>query len=130
MAVQKSQVVRLKKVFLSDLDSWSKVLDEEASAWIRSIMSFYELDNNIIFGKDSGKATNYLVQNKIFIDSDLRDNSIKVSKDGRTVGEWKSVVIKTKIDEDGSPFAEISADIWSVKDNPKQTETKLKGKSK
>jgi hypothetical protein len=130
VAVQKSEVVRLKKVFLSDLDSWNKVLDEEASEWIRSIMSFYELDNNIIFGKDSGKATNYLVQNKIFIDSDLRDNSIKVSKDGQTVGEWKSVVIKTKIDEDGSPFAEISADIWSVKDNPKQTETKLKGKSK
>ena len=130
MAVQKSQVVRLKKVFLSDLDSWSKVLDEEASAWIRSIMSFYELDNDIIFGKDSGKAINYLVQNKVFIDSDLRDNSIRVSKDGQTVGEWKSVTIKTKIDEDGSPFAEISADIWSVKDNPKQTDTKLKGKSK
>lgn len=130
MAVQKSQVVRLKKVFLSDLDSWSKVLDEEASAWIRSIMSFYELDNDIIFGKDSGKAINYLVQNKVFIDSDLRDNSIRVSKDGQTVGKWKDVVIKTKIDEDGSPFAEISADIWSVKDNPKQTDTKLKGKSK
>jgi len=130
VAVQKSQVVRLKKVFLSDLDSWSKVLDEEASAWIRSIMSFYELDNDIIFGKDSGKAINYLVQNKVFIDSDLRDNSIRVSKDGQTVGEWKSVTIKTKIDEDGSPFAEISADIWSVKDNPKQTDTKLKGKSK
>ena len=130
MAVQKSQVVRLKKVFLSDLDSWSKVLDEEASAWIRSIMSFYELDNDIIFGKDSGKSINYLVQNKVFIDSDLRDNSIRVSKDGQIVGKWKDVVIKTKIDDDGSPFAEISVDIWSVKDNPKQTDTNLKGKSK
>jgi len=123
-------VVRLRKVFLSDLDSWKKVLDEEASTWIRSIMSFYDLDNDIIFGKDPGKAVNYLIQNKVFIDSDLRDNSIRVSKDGQTVGEWKSVAIKTKIDEDGSPFAEISADIWSVKDNTKQTDTKLKGKSK
>lgn len=130
MAVQKDQVVRLKKVFLSDLDSWSKVLDEEASAWIRSIMSHYNLDNDIIFGKDPGKAINYLIQNKVFIDSNLRDNSIRVSKDGQTVGEWKSVLIKTKIDEEGSPFAEISVDIWSVKDNPKQTDTKLKGKSK
>ena len=121
---------RLKKVFLSDLDAWSKVLNEEASIWIRDIMSYYNLDNDIVFGKDPGKATNYLVQNKIFIDSDLRDNSIRVSKDGQTVGEWKSINIRTKIDEDGSPFAEISVDAWSVKDNQKQPDTKLKGKPK
>lgn len=123
-------MVRLKKVFLSDLDSWSKVLNEEASIWIRDIMSYYNLDNDIVFGKDPGKATNYLIQNKIFIDSDLKDNSIRVSKDGQIVGEWKSIVIKTKIDEDGSPFAEISVDVWSVKDNQKQPDTKLKGKPK
>ena len=123
-------MARLKKVFLSDLDAWSKVLNEEASIWIRDIMSYYNLDNDIVFGKDPGKATNYLIQNKIFIDSDLKDNSIRVSKDGQTVGEWKSVTIKTKIDEDGSPFAEISVDVWSVKDNQKQPDTKLKGKPK
>ena len=123
-------MARLKKVFLSDLDSWSKVLNEEASIWIRDIMSYYNLDNDIVFGKDPGKATNYLIQNKVFIDSDLKDNSIRVSKDGQNVGEWKSVTIKTKIDEDGSPFAEISVDVWSVKDNHKQPDTKLKGKPK
>jgi hypothetical protein len=123
-------VARLKKVFLSDLDSWKKVLDEEASTWIRDLMLYFDLNNDIIFGKDPGRATNYLVQNKVFIDSDLRDNSIRVSKDGQTVGEWKNIVIKTKIDEDGSPFAEISVDIWSVKDNQSQPDTKLKGKPK
>lgn len=123
-------MARLKKVFLSDLDSWKKVLDEEASTWIRDLMLYFDLNNDIIFGKDPGRATNYLVQNKVFIDSDLRDNSIRVSKDGQTVGEWKNIVIKTKIDEDGSPFAEISVDIWSVKDNQSQPDTKLKGKPK
>jgi len=123
-------VATLKKVFLSDLDSWKKVLDEEASTWIRDLMLYFDLNNDIIFGKDPGRATNYLVQNKVFIDSDLRDNSIRVSKDGQAVGEWKNIVIKTKIDEDGSPFAEISVDIWSVKDNQSQPDSKLKGKPK
>lgn len=121
---------KLKKVFLSDLDSWTKVIDEEITIWIKSITSFYELDNNIIFGKDPGKAVNYLVQNKTFIDSNLKNGSVRISKDGQIVGEWKNMVIKTKFDEEKSPFAEISVDIWSVKDNAKQADIKPKDKSK
>jgi len=110
-------VVYLKKIFLSDLDSWNEVLEEETSTWIRSIISPLNLDNSIIFGKDSGKAVSYLVQNKLFIDLNVRDRSIKVLKDGLLIGEWKKPLIKTKLDEDGLPFVEISVDIWSVKDN-------------
>jgi hypothetical protein len=120
----------LKKVFLSDLDSWNRVLDEETSSWIRSIILFYKLNPEIVFGKDPGKATSYLIQNKMFIDSNLKDGSIRVSKDGQIVGEWKNIIIKTKIDEDKSPFAEISVDIWSVKDKLDQQDNKPKGKSK
>ena len=123
-------MVRLKKKFLSDLDSWNKVLEEEASSWVKSVILFFELDSEIIFGKDSGRATSYLIQNKIFIDSDLRNGSIRISKDGQVVGEWRNIVIKTKIDEDGLPFAEISVDVWSVKDNQTKSDSKPKGKSK
>jgi hypothetical protein len=123
-------VDELKKIFLSDLDSWNRVLDEETSSWIRSIILFYELDPTIVFGVDTGKATSYLIQNKISIDSKLKDRSLRVSKDGQVVGEWKDVVIKTKVDEYGSPFAEISVEIWSVKDKPNQQDNKPKGKSK
>ena len=130
MAVQKNQVVRLKKIFLSDLDSWSKVIEEETSSWIKSVMSFVNLNNDIIFGKDPGSAVNYLIQNKVFIDQDLKNGSVRISKDGQTIGEWKSISVKTKVDDDGSPFAEISVDVWSVKDNPKQSDNKTKGSSK
>lgn len=111
-------MVYLKKVFLSDLDSWNEVLEEESSNWVRSIILPFNLDNSIIFGEDSGKAVSYLIQNKLFIDFNIKDKSIKISKDGLLVGEWKRPIIKTKIDEDGQPFVEISVDIWSVKDKP------------
>lgn len=108
----------LKKKLLSDLDSWNKTLEEESSEWIKSIIAFFNLDQSIVFGKDPGKAVSYLVQNKFFIDYNIKDGSIKVSKDGQTIGEWKSPSVKTKIDDDGSPFAEISVDVWSVIDKP------------
>jgi hypothetical protein len=113
-------VDRLKKVFLSDLDSWNKVLDEESSNWVRSIIKHVGLDQDIVFGKDSGKAVSYLVQNKTFIDFNIKNSSIRISKDGQTIGEWKDIIVKTKV-EDGSPFAEISVDVWSVKDKPQST---------
>lgn len=111
---------RLKKVFLSDLDSWNKVLEEESSNWVRSVIRHIGLDQDIVFGKDPGKAVSYLVQNKTFIDFDIKNSSIRISKDGQTIGEWKDIIVKTKV-EDGSPFAEISVDVWSVKDKPQST---------
>lgn len=111
---------RLKKVFLSDLDSWNKVLEEESSNWVRSVIKHIGLDQDIVFGKDPGKAVSYLVQNKTFIDFDIKNSSIRISKDGQTIGEWKDIIVKTKV-EDGSPFAEISVDVWSVKDKPQST---------
>ena len=109
---------QLKKIFLSDLDSWNKTLEEESSEWIKSVTSFYQLDNSIIFHKDSGKAVSYLIQNKFFIDYNIKSSSIKLLKDGQLVGEWKSPSVRTKIDEDGTPFAEITVDVWSVIDKP------------
>ena len=130
MAIQKNKVDELKKKFLSDLDSWNKTLEDESSEWIKSIISFFEMDHSIVFGKDPGKAVNYLIQNKFFIDYNIKDRSIKVSKDDQMIGEWKNISIKTKIDEDGDPFAEISVDVWSVIDNHVQPDKKSKGKSK
>jgi hypothetical protein len=123
-------VDRLKKVFLSDLDSWNKVLEEESSNWVRSVIRHIGLDQDIVFGKDPGKAVSYLVQNKTFIDFDIKNSSIRISKDGQTIGEWKDIIVKTKV-EDGSPFAEISVDVWSVKDKPQSTgKEKSTGKNK
>ncbi len=119
MAVQKNKVDELKKVFLSDLDAWNKTLEEESSEWIKSLVNFFELDQSIVFGKDPGRAVNYLIQNKLYIEYNIKDSSIRVLKDGQTIGEWKKPSVKTKIDEDGLPFAEISVDVWSVIDNPK-----------
>lgn len=120
----------MKKVFLSDLDSWNKVLEEESSNWVRSVIKHIGLDQDIVFGKDPGKAVSYLVQNKTFIDFDIKNSSIRISKDGQTIGEWKDIIVKTKV-EDGSPFAEISVDVWSVKDKPQSTgKEKSTGKNK
>jgi len=113
-------VVRLKKIFLSDLESWNKVLNEESSEWVRLVIKHVGLDENIVFHNDKGKAVSYLVQNKTFIDFNIGNSSIRISKDGQTIGEWKDIIIKTKI-EDGSPFAEISVDVWSVKDKIQST---------
>ena len=120
----------MKKKFLSDLDSWNRTLEEESSEWIKSIIAFFKMDQSIVFGSDPGKAVNYLIQNKFFIDFNVKDKSIKVSKDGQTIGEWKNIIIKTKIDDDGNPFAEISVDVWSVTDNSKQADIKSKDKYK
>lgn len=109
-------MVRLKKIFLSDLESWNKVLEEESSNWVKSVVSHFDLDLKIVFGPDSGKAVSYLIQNKFFIDYTIKDGSIRISKNGQVVGEWKNVLVKTSIDEDRSPFAQISVDVWSVKD--------------
>jgi len=123
-------VDRLKKVFLSDLDSWNKVLEEESSNWVRSVIKHIGLDQDIVFGKDPGKAVSYLVQNKTFLDFNIKNSSIRISKDGQTIGEWKDIIVKTKV-EDGSPFAEISVDVWSVKDKPQSTvKEKSTGKNK
>lgn len=113
-------MVRLKKIFLSDLESWNKVLNEESSEWVRLVIKHVGLDENIVFHNDKGKAVSYLVQNKTFIDFNIGNSSIRISKDGQTIGEWKDIIIKTKI-EDGSPFAEISVDVWSVKDKIQST---------
>lgn len=113
-------MVRLKKIFLSDLESWNKVLNEESSEWVRLVIKHVGLDENIVFHSDKGKAVSYLVQNKTFIDFNIGNSSIRISKDGQTIGEWKDIIIKTKI-EDGSPFAEISVDVWSVKDKVQST---------
>ena len=109
---------KLKKIFLSDLDSWNKTIEEESSSWVKSLISHFNLDESIVFGEDPGKATSYLIQNKFFIDFNIRKRSIKISKDGRMVGEWKEPIIKTKIDEEGLPFIEISVETWSVIDKP------------
>ena len=123
-------MVRLKKIFLSDLESWNKVLDEESSEWVRSVIKHVGLDENIVFHNDKGRAVSYLVQNKTFIDFNIKNSSIKISKDGQTIGEWKDIIIKTKI-EDGLPFAEISVDVWSVKDKIQSTgKEKSTGKNK
>lgn len=123
-------MVRLKKIFLSDLESWNKVLDEESSEWVRSVIKHVGLDENIVFHNDKGRAVSYLIQNKTFIDFNIKNSSIRISKDGQTIGEWKDVIIKTKI-EDGSPFAEISVDVWSVKDKIQSTgKEKSTGKNK
>ena len=123
-------MVRLKKVFLSDLDSWNKVLEEESSNWVRAVITHIGLEENIVFHSDKGKAVSYLVQNKTFIDFDIKSSSIRISKDGKIIGEWKNISVKTKI-EDGSPFAEISVDVWSVKDKIQSTvKQKSTGKNK
>ena len=123
-------MVRLKKIFLSDLESWNKVLNEESSEWVRSVIKHVGLDENIVFHNDKGRAVSYLVQNKTFIDFNIKNSSIRISKDGQTIGEWKDVIIKTKV-EDGSPFAEISVDVWSVKDKIQSTgKEKSTGKNK
>lgn len=105
----------MKKVFLSDMDSWNKVLEEESSRWVHDIVLFCGLNKEKVFGKDTGIAVQYLVQNKTFIDYNIKDRSIRISKDGSVIGEWKVPFIKTKI-EDGNPFIEITVDAWSVKD--------------
>lgn len=123
-------MARLKKVFLSDLDSWNKVLEDESANWVRSVTTHVGLEEKIVFHNDKGRAVSYLVQNKTFIDFDIKNSSIRISKDGKTIGEWKNVSVKTKI-EDGSPFAEISVDVWSVKDKLQSTvKEKPTGKNK
>jgi len=123
-------VVRLKKIFLSDLESWNKILNEESSEWVRSVIKHVGLDENIVFHNDKGKAVSYLIQNKTFIDFNIKNYSIRISKDGQTIGEWKDIIVKTKV-EDGSPFAEISVDVWSVKDKTQSTgKEKSTGKNK
>ena len=80
-------MVRLKKVFLSDLDSWNKVLEEESYNWVKEVILSIGLNPVIVFAEDKGLAVDYLVQNKTFIDYDLKTSSIRMSKDGHTIGE-------------------------------------------
>ena len=105
----------MRKVFLADFDSWTKVIDAESSKWVKSIIIHAKLDDAIVFGADTGKAVEYLTQNKTFINFDQRTSDIRITKDTQLIGEWKNQSVKTKV-EDGSPFVEISADIFSVKD--------------
>ena len=97
------------------MDSWNKVLEEESSKWVKSLILFCGLSEEKVFNKDTGAAVEYLVQNKTFIDYNIKNYSIRMSKDGSIIGEWKVPFIKTKI-EDGNPFIEITVDAWSVKD--------------
>lgn len=97
------------------MDSWNKVLEEESYRWVKSIVLFCDLKEERVFDRDTGAAVEYLVQNKTFIDYNIRDKSIRISKDGSVIGEWKVPSVKTKI-EDGNPFIEITVDTWSVKD--------------
>ena len=123
-------MARLKKVFLSDLDSWNKVLEEESYNWVKEVILSIGLNPSIVFAEDKGLAVDYLVQNKTFIDFDLRTSSIRMSKDGHTIGEWKAPSFKTKIDS-GVPFIEISVDVWSVKDKTQpENKEKSTGKNK
>ena len=109
----------MKKIFLSDLDSCNKIQEEEASEWVRAVILAIGLDEKIVFGHNKAKAVEYLIQNKVFIDFNIKNKSIKITKDGQTIGEWKDILVSTKI-EDGIPFAEITVDVWSVIDK-KQT---------
>ncbi len=104
-----------RKTFLSDLDSWNQVLEEESSSWVKDMVSLYNLDEKIVFGKDPGRAIDYLIQNKLYIEYNLKNKGIKILKDKNIVGEWKIASILTKIDAEGSPFVEIIVDILSVK---------------
>lgn len=104
-----------QKIFLADLDSWSKVIEEESAQWVRGIITHAKLDKNMVFSLDKGKAVEYLVQNKTSIDFNIKTGAIKIHKDGQLIGEWKNQVIHTKI-EDGSPFVEITVDVFSVKE--------------
>lgn len=115
----------MKKIFLSDLDSWNRVIEEESSAWVKELIIFAKLDQKIVFGPSKGAAVEYLINEKTHIDFDIRTSSIKIQKDGVIIGEWKTPIISTKIDNDGRPFAEISVDTWSIKDKP-NTESKIK----
>ena len=110
----------MKKIFLSDIDSWNKVIQEESSEWVKSIIIYLGLEESIVFGEDKGKAVDYLIQNKTFIDFNIKNSSIKISKEGKLIGEWKDIAVRTKVDKD-TPFAEISVDIWSVKDKTQST---------
>lgn len=125
MAVQENKVAFLKKIFLSDIDSWNKVLEEESSEWVRSVIKYVGLDDKIAFSSDKGKAVDYLVQNKTFVDFNIKNSSIKISKEGQLIGELKDVAFKTKV-ENGSPFVEISVEVWSVKDKPQKNKMENK----
>lgn len=105
----------VRKIFLADLDSWNKVIEEESTRWVSGILTHAKLDTNMVFSLDNGKAVEYLVQNKTSIDFDIRTRAIKIHKDGQIIGEWKNQEVRTKV-EDGSPFVEISVDVFSVKE--------------
>lgn len=105
----------MRRVFLADIDSWNKVIEEESTQWVRGIIIHAKLDENMVFSLDKGKAVEYLTQNKTSIDFDSRTGSIKISKDGQIIGEWKAQEVHTKV-EDGSPFVEITVDVFSVKE--------------
>jgi len=105
----------MKKIFLADLDSWNKVIEEESTQWVSGIITHAKLDTNMVFSLDKGKAVEYLVQNKTSIDFNVKTRAIKIHKDGQIIGEWKNQEVRTKV-EDGSPFVEISVDVFSVKE--------------
>ncbi len=104
-----------RKTFLSDLDCWNQVLEEESSLWVKDIISHYNLDEKIVFGKDSGKAIDYLIQNKFHIEYNLKNKGIKILNNKNIVGEWNVASIVTKVDDEKNPFVEIAVDILSVK---------------
>lgn len=116
----------MKKIFLSDLESWNKVLEEESTIWVRSIIVSADLDEKIVFGANKGAAVEYLVGKKTYIDFDIKTSSIKIQKDGEVIGEWRNPSVSTKIDELGTPFAEISVDILSGKDKQSAIMGKMK----
>lgn len=62
---------------------------------------------------------------KIFIQYDQRDKSIKIHNNNNLVGSWSNIKIVTKKDEDENLFSEISVDSWSVKDTKKENRKKV-----
>ncbi len=106
----------MKKIFLSDLDSWNKILEEEASLWVKEIIKQAGLDCDIVFSENKGRAVEYLIQNRTSIEFDMKTSSIKIFKNDELIGSWIDPTVTTKIDDDGNPFAEISVDVSSVKE--------------
>lgn len=111
----------MKKIFLSDLNQEYKILEEESNLWIKTILSENGLDLKKIYDpKHNHNAIDYLMNQKIFINYDQRDKSIKIYNQDNLIGSWSNIKIVTKKDEDENLFSEISVDSWSVKENKKE----------
>ena len=78
----------MNKVFLSDMDSWNKVLEEESFKWVRNLIISYGLSETKVFSNDSGSAVEYLVQNKEYVEN-VENHFLQINQ----VGNAESVII-------------------------------------